>query len=510
MKYNEYDDDVDTKLIHTLSIEIYKDGGASLVRDLKDYNNEIVRLLRKCHVVKNKKLLSFIECYPSVFEVDRHSLPHVVYLLADNCYDDKVEEHSAKLKKNVEQALHLRIGCILKKERLKKSRRRNRKDLHQGTDTETYNDGRVEEPPKPPESFFGVNPTWLQKQCATQFHQYLRLCGYYQSIYSSYKDVTIVGTKEWNEVVAHQFQIIIDKCDYCSYQNGKITLLTDDKNHNNEENIQRIAIKLKEKVEEDGGVHISFSLLLLRNPDLCALLSGYDLLSLQTNYSKYFEDVNIFVKHNDVYIQSKTTRKEGRMEVDETGLFSVASAKWGNTFASTMAKHCRQSLSSHPGEIIAIDLTASVGGLTLPFAKVFKSVVAIEIDEHRSMLCRRNMQNFGVIDRVQILNQDSIECIPKVANEIIENRRRIVIVDPPWGGMYYKHEQNEILMGQWTMPQVMERIAAHLSPTIVGFRMPLSYNSDTFLNSLEELGIEYSLLEMRKAGPQLFLILSAL
>lgn len=72
-------DEIDKKLLEILSTEISRDGiGASLVRDLKEYNVCIDPLLKRS---SEPKLLAFLEQFPGIFDVDRKTLPHVVYLV---------------------------------------------------------------------------------------------------------------------------------------------------------------------------------------------------------------------------------------------------------------------------------------------------------------------------------------------------------------------------------------------------------------------------------------------
>ena len=54
---------MDDTLVQVLSRETARDGGASLVVNLKDYDTAIPRLLRKSSV-SNKKLLTFLEGTP--------------------------------------------------------------------------------------------------------------------------------------------------------------------------------------------------------------------------------------------------------------------------------------------------------------------------------------------------------------------------------------------------------------------------------------------------------------
>lgn len=90
---------------------------------------------------------------------------------------------------------------------------------------------------------------------------------------------------------------------------------------------KHMAQKLIDAVVHDGGTHINLSLLLHRCPALRPILSGCDLIKLKEEL-ELFKEVNIFSRNNEVYLQS-TILREGRMLVDETGLLSVASFKWG-------------------------------------------------------------------------------------------------------------------------------------------------------------------------------------
>lgn len=404
-------DEIDQRLIVILSTEIQRDGGSSLVRDLKDYVNTIDSLLKRCSI-KNSKLLSFLERYPKIFEVNRDSLPHVVYLICnDYCnYSENEEIDFVELDKQTPQKmkkakdlLEERIISVIKKERSRNERR------NFGTNAQFIS---------------SVNAFWLMKQCKSQLHLYLRMSGYYQNVYSTCWEVYLVGSNEWLDLVTKEFLSIVDEMKVCNHTNGRIFLRNIE--HVDVENLVKTLI---EKVNEDGGTHISLSLLLHRNPDLNKMLSGYDLMEIKVRHSDILEPINIFKKDNEIFLQSKCIQK-GRMEVDETGLFSVASSKWGKAFASLMAHHCRTTLHVNAAEAIAIDLTASVGGVTLPLAKTFMNVIACEIDKDRSMLCSRNMINHAVEDKVEVINQDSVEYIPIIAQKC-SGQKKVVIIDPP-------------------------------------------------------------------------------
>jgi len=117
------------------------------------------------------------------------------------------------------------------------------------------------------------------------------------------------------------------------------------------------------------------------------------------------------------------------------------------------------------------------------------------------------MKNHGC-NNVIVRCEDSVESIPSIGLEYRE-RPKVVVIDPPWGGMHYKRvKDNQIMMGPWTMIEVVVRIAKHMSPTVIGFRMPIGFDSDTFLRAIKDAGTPCNAVDVRKAGPQLFIILS--
>lgn len=53
----------------------------------------------------------------------------------------------------------------------------------------------------------------------------------------------------------------------------------------------------------------------------------------------------------------------------------------------------------------------------------------------------------------------------------------------------------------------MKAVSCHLSPTLVGIRLPVSFRKGEFFESLKDAGVVIHRTEVRKVGPQLFIIL---
>jgi predicted RNA methylase len=326
--------------------------------------------------------------------------------------------------------------------------------------------------------------------------------------------VTIVGSDEWIAIVLEEFMTVVKTV--CNVIGERVVLLqstTEEEQGTGTVSVEEIASNVIRAVKEDGATHISLSLLLHRDVKLRNLLGGRDLIQLKEEYGHLFKDVCIFERDHEVYLENPCPR-EGRMLVDETGLFSVASSKWANALANIMAKHTFSVLCKDAMETVAIDLTASVGGLTLSLAKKFKRCIAIEIDPVRADLCRQNMQMHGCTN-VHVRCQDSREAIPEMVQELkheqSKEKDKIFILDPPWGGKYYKKEKDKkqpIMMGCWTVVQVVERIFHYMAPTVIGIRMPVDFDSASFLKDLDNAHVTFQVKEQKKLGPQLFIVLA--
>jgi len=509
----------DEKLLQILSVEITIDGGASLVRELKEYNSRIDNLLKNA---SQKKLLSFLEFYPLIFQVDRNVLPHYVYLISNDYVKDEMLQAcigNVAAAESARNCLKDRIRYIVGKE--------TSKDVKRNMSNATV----------------GVNQIWLLKQCKRLCHLYLRSLGFYRKVYSLKNDendndgdgdndfhVKIVGSDEWIAIVLEEFIKVVKTI--CDVVGERVVLLppppeedqpagtaTSSNNSSSSSSVEDIAAHVIRAVQQDGATHISLSLLLHRDMKLRNVLGGRDLIKLQEEYSHLFNNgkVRIFMRDYEVYLEN-TCPREGRMLVDETGLFSVASSKWANALASIMAKHTASVLSKDVMKTVAIDLTASVGGLTLSLAKKFKRCIAIEIDPFRADLCRQNMQIHGCGTKVHVRCQDSMEAIPELAQELAQSSQeveeqegKIFMVDPPWGGKYYKKDKDKnqpIMMGCWTMVQVVARIYQYMTPTVIGIRMPVDFDCESFLNELNDANVPFHVKEQKKLGPQLFIVIA--
>ena len=171
----------DEKLLVDISNQITIDGGASLVRNLKDYLPRIEHLLKKASTTK---LLAFLERYPDIFSVDRNHDPHFVCLVSDEYIDHCQISYisNGPMRRDLEE----RIVYMMKKQESKELRRNKS------------------------HSPSGVRSDWLLKQCKTACHFYLRESGFYHArMKEEHFQVKMVGSMDWMDLVMHEFMTVV-------------------------------------------------------------------------------------------------------------------------------------------------------------------------------------------------------------------------------------------------------------------------------------------------------------
>ncbi len=93
-----------------------------------------------------------------------------------------------------------------------------------------------------------------------------------------------------------------------------------------------------------------------------------------------------------------------------------------------------------------IDAYAGIGALSLPLAKYFKSILAIELVNHAASLGRKNASQNGITN-YSVRNGDACEVIGKMASDMglakFIERNRYILLDPPRSGL--SEEMREML-----------------------------------------------------------------
>jgi hypothetical protein len=505
------DDDVETKMIRgeaattellrLVCTEIARDGGACLVTSLKDYipvsNKRLNSLLY--HSIGKAKLLSFLERHEQAVSVDRTQTPHWAQILPNGLQlhvdHDSLHAQNTKAIEALRDQVLSKACYVLQKRHSKLSRRQKHNSR---SEYDTY----------------AVNTAWLLVQCTRDYHEYLRMSGTYHSkIYSENgaSEVQPPGSRLWQDLVLQEFESLLESDNQSRFvsENNKAWLKrpTIEPSVVDDEYLQTLVETLRNLVEQDGGHEVRLELLLHRHKQLKNVLGGRDLRSIIEEYPKQFENFSIRYDGPDIVFETKDL-KQGRLLVDDVGLYSVANSRWGSAMAKMMVQSSR--ILGWDKDVIAVDLTASVGGMTLGLAKTdfFKEIIAVEIDPDRARLCADNMKMHKVSDAVRIENDDCMNIIPLLP------KHACISLDPPWGGVGYKQKQNKeplgnMVMGPWTFLQVLSNVYKHCKPCLVGMRLPVVHikHVDDLLDDLRKEGVAFETMTIKHMSVQRFVVL---
>lgn len=132
--------------------------------------------------------------------------------------------------------------------------------------------------------------------------------------------------------------------------------------------------------------------------------------------------------------------------LDEQSWYSVTP----ECVAFRIAKRCAT-------DRVIVDLFAGAGGNAIQFAMTCNKVLAVELDPVKLRLARWNAKVYGVEDRIQFVDGDSMELLEKLQKWRKEKRKdgsgdeelwkgitaadsdavEVVFLSPPWGGVDY-------------------------------------------------------------------------
>lgn len=171
------------------------------------------------------------------------------------------------------------------------------------------------------------------------------------------------------------------------------------------------------------------------------------------------------------YLEDKN--KASKLKIDSDSIYYISLREHAEQISSIISNHLLK-LNIHKDDAVITDATAGVGGNTISFARNFKYVNAIEIDEKRTEFLHNNINVYG-IDNVSVINRD---CTKVLAGLDSQN---VVFIDPPWGGKNYKNYNKLTLRLSNTSIEMMcnhlmdDKIMKH-TPDIIVLKLPINYD----------------------------------
>ena len=290
-------------------------------------------------------------------------------------------------------------------------------------------------------------------------------------------------------------------------------------------------------VHQDGGHEVRLELLLHRHLELKMALGGRDFSTIYEKCQDRFDADSSGISCRKqgvdwIFASTQTAPAKygggGRMMVDEVGLYSVTNSKYGTAIGNIMVQCCKTTFgdktklndTANDGDndagatrskLILVDMTASVGGMTLGLAKTeyFDQILAYEVDSERAMLCQANMKRHGVDKLVEVRNQDSVEALSSFPP--CKEHQYCFVVDPPWGGVAYKQKTkrySQFFMGPWSLKGVLVRMYTHCKPCLVGMRLPQDKAKvNDLLDELRHENLRFETKTLRQLSVQRFVVL---
>jgi len=158
------------------------------------------------------------------------------------------------------------------------------------------------------------------------------------------------------------------------------------------------------------------------------------------------------------------------IQMDEVAKYSVTDALTADQQTIVMKAF------SFPDSVIT-DGTACVGGNVVSFAKSFKKVNAVEMNEERYKMLMNNCDLLNVKDKVEFFKGDYTRLHQKIKQDI-------VFLDPPWGGKEYKLKRvMPLFLGTIPIAKFCTMIRqADPAIKIIGLKVPKNYDRDSVLD----------------------------
>ena len=118
-----------------------------------------------------------------------------------------------------------------------------------------------------------------------------------------------------------------------------------------------------------------------------------------------------------------------------------------------------------------LDMTAGCGGNTISFCNHFKNVVAVENNNERFDILKKNLECYNY-DNYKLIKGDSLQCIETIYD--------VFFIDPPWGGPEYKKYNNiELYLSDVKIIDVLTVIPKN---KLVVLKLPFNYNISEIVN----------------------------
>jgi tRNA/tmRNA/rRNA uracil-C5-methylase (TrmA/RlmC/RlmD family) len=174
------------------------------------------------------------------------------------------------------------------------------------------------------------------------------------------------------------------------------------------------------------------------------------------------------------FFEDYKIKKNSKLQADKEALYSITQSKIAQQISNNIKRKfpgitCNSTIS---------DLTACVGGNTINFARNFKHVNSIELDEAKFQMLINNADAIGV-NNINFIHGDSTLIVKDLEHDV-------VFFDPPWGGTDYKN--NKTMKLQLSDRFIEDIIIKDIMDTTnyIVVKVPMNFNMANFHTKLKK------------------------
>ena len=176
----------------------------------------------------------------------------------------------------------------------------------------------------------------------------------------------------------------------------------------------------------------------------------------------------------------------GKLKIDDESIYYISIREYAEKILSIIKFHLDM-INKNISSSIITDSTSGVGGDTISFAKEFKKVYSIEINEERYKILKNNTSVYS-LKNIEFINNDCTKCITNIIDH------DVVYIDPPWGGKGYKNHKclrlniSNISIEQFCNNLMNSQIMKNI-PNIIVLKLPMNYDIIYFYKNVNKKNI---------------------
>jgi 16S rRNA G966 N2-methylase RsmD len=241
--------------------------------------------------------------------------------------------------------------------------------------------------------------------------------------------------------------------------------------------------------------------------ELALTKKDYDPWEESMNDNKFY----IYNKISRIFPSLKNQSNYEKIKIDDDSFCYITIREIAEVTSKIISYHLLE-LNLNPQKIVITDYTSGVGGNVLSFCKYFNFVHAVELSKERSEFLKNNLDVYEY-KNYMVHNKCAIEFNN---NDLLVYNPNVIFIDPPWGGISYKENDNLLLnLGPITIENLILDIFNKFSMNyseltkikpkeknnnynskIIILKLPKNYNIEFFYNSIKKNNINNYVVKM--------------